>query len=199
MRRLACKRLRSPSRSAAWWDRQGLGGPRRSCCSRSSAFVDAGTRRTLDPYWQSVLFFPVGIYILLALGLNIVVGQAGLLDLGYVAFYAVGAYTTAKLTTAHGTCNSVGRAPAGHRRWPWSPASSSAGRRCGLRGDYLAIVTLGFGEIVRIIAQNSGILGASRGITGIPHPSSHLRRRVRRTDPLPYYYLVLAASSWPSS
>src|SRR5205085_7699096 len=56
----------------------------------------------LSPTWQSVLFFPVGLYVLLALGLNVVVGQAGLLDLGYVAFYAVGAYTTAKLTTAAG-------------------------------------------------------------------------------------------------
>ena len=56
---------------------------------------------TLDRYWQGVLFFPVGIFVLLALGLNIVVGQAGLLDLGYVAFYAVGAYTTAVLTTTH--------------------------------------------------------------------------------------------------
>src|SRR5690242_5229238 len=57
---------------------------------------------TLSTYWQSVLFFPVGLYILLALGLNVVVGSAGLLDLGYVAFYAVGAYTTAKLTTDFG-------------------------------------------------------------------------------------------------
>src|SRR5688500_9972182 len=54
---------------------------------------------TLSQYWQSVLFFPVGLYIVLALGLNVVVGAAGLLDLGYVAFYAVGAYTTAVLTT----------------------------------------------------------------------------------------------------
>src|SRR5205814_2635938 len=57
---------------------------------------------TLTTYWQSVLFSPVGVYVLLALGLDIVVGQAGLLDLGYVAFYAVGAYTTAKLTTTYG-------------------------------------------------------------------------------------------------
>src|ERR687885_519130 len=58
----------------------------------------------LTQYWQSVLFFPVGLYVLLALGLNIVVGFAGLLDLGYVAFYAVGAYTTALLgTKAHWT------------------------------------------------------------------------------------------------
>ncbi|MGH9278439.1 MAG: ABC transporter permease subunit, partial [Acidimicrobiales bacterium] len=53
----------------------------------------------LSPTWQAVLFAPVAIYVLLALGLNVVVGEAGLLDLGYVAFYAVGAYTTAKLTT----------------------------------------------------------------------------------------------------
>jgi branched-chain amino acid transport system permease protein len=53
----------------------------------------------ISRYWQSVLFFPVGVYVLLALGLNIVVGQTGLLDLGYVAFFAVGAYTTAMLTT----------------------------------------------------------------------------------------------------
>src|SRR5437764_15176088 len=55
--------------------------------------------RHVAPKWQSVLFFPVGVYVLLALGLNIVVGFAGLLDLGYVAFYAVGAYTAAVFTT----------------------------------------------------------------------------------------------------
>ncbi|MDQ4088719.1 MAG: branched-chain amino acid ABC transporter permease, partial [Actinomycetota bacterium] len=140
----------------------------------------------LDPYWQGVLFFPVGIYILLALGLNIVVGQAGLLDLGYVAFYAVGAYTTAKLTTAAG--------------WgAWEAVvlaiilASVAGVILGgttlrLRGDYLAIVTLGFGEIARIVAQNSGSLGEARGITGIPHPPGGFE-----LEALPYYYLTLAA------
>ena len=141
---------------------------------------------TLEPYWQGVLFFPVGVYILLALGLNIVVGQAGLLDLGYVAFYAVGAYTTAMLTTSAG----------------WSPwvalpfavlLACVAGVVLGaptlrLRGDYLAIVTLGFGEIVRIVAQNSESLGEARGITGIPHPEGGFG-----LDSLPYYYLTLAA------
>jgi branched-chain amino acid transport system permease protein len=140
----------------------------------------------LEPYWQGVLFFPVGLYILLALGLNIVVGQAGLLDLGYVAFYAVGAYTTAKLTTA----------------LEWSAWTSLpvaivlacvAGVLLGaptlrLRGDYLAIVTLGFGEIVRIVAQNSESLGEARGITGIPHPEGGFG-----LEALPYYYLTLAA------
>ena len=140
----------------------------------------------LDPYWQGVLFFPVGVYILLALGLNIVVGQAGLLDLGYVAFYAVGAYTTAKLTTA-----------AGWGAWEALPlavvVACVAGVILGaptlrLRGDYLAIVTLGFGEIARIVAQNSESLGEARGITGIPHPEGGFG-----LDSLPYYYLTLAA------
>jgi branched-chain amino acid transport system permease protein len=146
--------------------------------------------RTLSLHWQSVLFFPVGLYILLALGLNIVVGQAGLLDLGYVAFYAVGAYTAAKLTTtAH---------------WnPWAalPMAVAVAMLAGvllggptlrLRGDYLAIVTLGFGEIVRIVAQNTNSLGATRGITGIKHPTP-LGPLAFKFDPLPYYYVVLAA------
>jgi branched-chain amino acid transport system permease protein len=145
--------------------------------------------RTLELKWQSVLFFPVAIYILLALGLNIVVGQAGLLDLGYVAFYAVGAYTAAKLTTASDL-----------NVWVCLPIAIAIAMLAGvllgaptlrLRGDYLAIVTLGFGEIVRIVAQNTGALGETRGITGIPHPSSILGQEFK-FDPLPYYYLTLA-------
>jgi branched-chain amino acid transport system permease protein len=142
----------------------------------------------ISRYWQSVLFYPVGVYILLALGLNVVVGQAGLLDLGYVAFYAVGAYTTAKLTTSTGL-NS------------WEVLFFAVllamisgvvlgGPTLRLRGDYLAIVTLGFGEIVRIIAVNSNPLGQSRGIVGIPHPPGALGVEFALT-PLPYYYLTL--------
>ena len=69
--------------------------------------------------WQSVLFYPVAVFVLLALGLNVVVGQAGLLDLGYVAFFAVGAYTTAKLTTAGGLVGVGGadRGRAAGDRW----------------------------------------------------------------------------------
>ncbi|MCU1448621.1 MAG: transporter, ATP-binding protein [Acidimicrobiales bacterium] len=146
--------------------------------------------RHLTTYWQSVLFFPVGVYIVLALGLNIVVGAAGLLDLGYVAFYAVGAYTAAKLTTS------------GHMSaWEALPIGIAIAMLAGvvlgaptlrLRGDYLAIVTLGFGEIVRIVAQNTNSLGAARGITGIPHPARLGTLRFK-FDPLPYYYLALAA------
>ena len=145
---------------------------------------------TLSAYWQSVLFFPVGIYILLALGLNVVVGQAGLLDLGYVAFYAVGAYTAAILTTTFGLNGWQAVLPA-------VGVAMASGVLLGaptlrLRGDYLAIVTLGFGEIVRLIALNSQFLGQARGITGIPHPPSIFGMKFG-LDPLPYYYLTLAA------
>jgi branched-chain amino acid transport system permease protein len=145
---------------------------------------------TLSQGTQSILFFPVGIYVLLALGLNIVVGAAGLLDLGYVAFYAVGAYTTAMLTTE-----------AGWPAWQALPAAILVAMIAGvalgaptlrLRGDYLAIVTLGFGEIVRIVAQNTTALGQNRGITGISHPSPIFGAEFQ-LQPLPYYYLALAA------
>lgn len=117
----------------------------------------------------------VGIYVLLALGLNVVVGMAGLLDLGYVAFFAVGGYTTAILTSAR----SPGIAP----ELPWVAAlgvvvimAVIAGVFIGapvmrMRGDYLAIVTLGFGEIIRLLALSdwlSGLTGGAQGITQIP-------------------------------
>jgi branched-chain amino acid transport system ATP-binding protein/branched-chain amino acid transport system permease protein len=146
--------------------------------------------RTLSEYWQQVLFYPVGVFILLGLGLNVVVGAAGLLDLGYVAFFAVGAYTTAKLTTtAHWTA------------WEALPLAIAIAMLAGvvlggptlrLRGDYLAIVTLGFGEIVRIIATNSESLGQARGITDIKHPGGHAGISFG-LKPLSYYYLAVAA------
>ncbi|HEX2700282.1 MAG TPA: ATP-binding cassette domain-containing protein [Acidimicrobiales bacterium] len=144
----------------------------------------------LSRYSQAVLFYPVGVYVLLVLGLNIVVGSAGLLDLGYVAFFAVGAYTTAVLTRTHGWT-----------AWEALPFAILFAMVAGvvlgaptlrLRGDYLAIVTLGFGEIVRIVAQNSGSLGEARGITGIAHPGKLGPARFELL-PLPYYYLTLAA------
>jgi branched-chain amino acid transport system permease protein len=173
---------------ARWWDRQGLA-LRVAVFAAVAAFV-VGYPATISTRWQSVLFFPVGIYVLLALGLNIVVGYAGLLDLGYVAFYAVGAYTTAKLTTA-----------SGWNAWEAVTLAILVAAVAGVvlggptlrhRGDYLAIVTLGFGEIVRIVAQNSASLGEARGITAIPHPSDVLGVKFKG-DPLPYYYVVLAA------
>jgi len=107
-------------------------------------------------------------YTILCLGLNIVVGYAGLLDLGYAAFFAVGAYTTGILTSQFGI-----------NFWLTIPAavfcSMVAGIIIGgptlrLRSDYLAIVTLGFGEIVRIIARNLEITGGASGLIGIERP-----------------------------
>jgi branched-chain amino acid transport system permease protein len=109
-------------------------------------------------------------YIILCLGLNIVVGFAGLLDLGYAAFFAVGAYTTGILTSHYGW-----------NFWLTIPAavvfSIIAGVIIGgptlrLRSDYLAIVTLGFGEITRIVARNlKDITGGASGLIGINRPS----------------------------
>ncbi|MCK2150645.1 MULTISPECIES: high-affinity branched-chain amino acid ABC transporter permease LivM [Marinobacter] len=110
------------------------------------------------------------IYIMLALGLNVVVGLAGLLDLGYVAFYAVGAYTFALLSQYLGVSF-----------WFALPIGALLAATFGLvlgfpvlrlRGDYLAIVTLGFGEIIRILLNNwTNLTGGPNGIGGIPDPT----------------------------
>lgn len=110
------------------------------------------------------------IYVMLAIGLNIVVGLAGLLDLGYVGFYAVGAYTYALLAEY-----------AGFGFWTALPIAGLMAATFGcvlgfpvlrLRGDYLAIVTLGFGEIIRIMLRNlTSITGGPNGISSIPKPT----------------------------
>lgn len=110
------------------------------------------------------------IYIMLALGLNVVVGLAGLLDLGYVAFYAVGAYTFALLSEYMSISFWVAL-PIG------ALLAGITGMILGfpvlrLRGDYLAIVTLGFGEIIRILLNNwTSLTGGPNGIGGIPDPT----------------------------
>ncbi|WP_036542482.1 branched-chain amino acid ABC transporter permease [Nocardioides aromaticivorans] len=117
------------------------------------------------------VMFQVAAFALVAVGLNIVIGYAGLLDLGYVGFYATGAYTTGVLTSQHGS-------------WPFFlalPVAIAVTMVTGVilgaptlrvRGDYLAIVTLGFGEIIRICVKNIEWLGASAGIKDIPHPNT---------------------------
>ena len=117
------------------------------------------------------VLFTVTIYCLVALGLNIVVGYAGLLDLGYVGFYAVGAYTVAILTSFHANWPLLLAIPAG------VVAAMISGILLGaptlrVRGDYLAIVTLGFGEIIRLVAVNLEWLGDARGIKEIAKPPS---------------------------
>jgi branched-chain amino acid transport system permease protein len=136
----------------------------------------------------------VGIYSILGLGLSIVIGQAGLLDLGYVAFYAIGAYSTALLSVHVGV-----------PFWLLLPLGAALAALFGvllgyptlrLRGDYLAIVTLGFGEIIRITINNwRDVTGGPMGIMEIAHP--HLvipglvdfdfGYKVRA-----YYFLILA-------
>ncbi|RTL55568.1 MAG: ABC transporter ATP-binding protein [Rhodocyclaceae bacterium] len=175
------------------------------------------TGAAFGPAWVRVLDFAL-LYVLLSLGLNIVVGYAGLLDLGYVAFYAVGAYLYALASSPHLIQNFPAIAalfPAGLHGpiWLLLPAGALLAGVFGvllgaptlrLRGDYLAIVTLGFGEIVRIFMNNLyrpvNITNGAQGITqidgihigslaldrtqnilGLAVPSLHL-----------YYYLFLA-------
>jgi ABC-type branched-subunit amino acid transport system permease subunit/ABC-type branched-subunit amino acid transport system ATPase component len=124
----------------------------------------------LSAYWLhiSVIVF---IYVALAVGLAIVVGQAGLLDLGYIAFYAAGAYSYALI----------------HLQWPGTPfvisiiaggaAASALAVLIGwptirTRGDYLALVTLGFGEAIRLVIRNSSsVTGGPQGLMGLPGAS----------------------------
>lgn len=143
----------------------------------------------------------VGLFVLLALGLNIVVGLAGILDLGYVAFFAVGGYTTAILTSDNRGDS-----------WPdWVPQANwfvallivvlfaaLTGLFIGapvirMRGDYLAIVTLGFGEIIRLLFLSDwlgGYTGGAQGVTNIRGVNIFGLATVRGTDPRAVFYLV---------
>ena len=128
-----------------------------------------------------------GLYIILALGLNLVVGQAGLLNLGYAAFYAIGAYTYAILSTSYGLSFWPGLAlgalvAAGFAALLGAPILK-------LRGDYFAIVTLGLGEITRIVLNNwDRMTGGPNGIANVKRPV--IAGYALHTT-LDYYYLVL--------
>ncbi|UCC65698.1 MAG: branched-chain amino acid ABC transporter permease [Anaerolineae bacterium] len=136
----------------------------------------------------------VGLYVLMGLGLNIVVGYAGLLDLGYVAFYAIGAYAMAALTSQ----TELGY---GLSFWTALPFAVLVAVLAGLvmgvpvlqmRGDYLAIVTLGFGEIIRILALSDflkPLIGGAQGIQKIPNISIAGLELVK---PEHIYYAILA-------
>lgn len=129
-----------------------------------------------------------GIYIILALGLNVVVGFTGLLNLGFVAFYAIGAYSYALLNTK-----------AGLGFWTALPFSVTLATIAGfllaapavrLKGDYLALVTLGFGEILRLVLNNwDSFTKGPNGISGIAPPYFMDMPLARLSH---YYYLVLA-------
>src|SRR6476620_2525971 len=115
------------------------------------------------------VLFTVATYVLVALGLNIVVGYAGLLALGYFGFYAVGAYTVGVLTSEHAHLSWVVVVPIAIVVAMISGVILGA-PTLRVRGDYLAIVTLGFGEIVRLTLVNSEWLGGAQGISDIPKP-----------------------------
>jgi branched-chain amino acid transport system permease protein len=153
-----------------------------------------------ESFWMYLIVEQIGVYVLLALGLNVVVGFAGLLDLGFAAFYAIGAYTTAWLTGAL-------PAPAlFHHPIPilWViPIGIAAAMVFGvllgtptlrLRGDYLAIVTLGFALIIDdFVETQSGVTGGGVGSSLISHPALDLGFWHYRwgISPTPYYYLCL--------
>jgi branched-chain amino acid transport system permease protein len=167
--------------------------------------------------WVRMLDFAL-LYIMLALGLNIVVGYAGLLDLGYVAFYAVGAYMYALLTSPHLAENFEWIAqtfPAGLHApfWAVVPLAAVLAATFGvllgaptlrLRGDYLAIVTMGFGEIIRIFLNNlNAPINLTNGPQGITNIDPISIAGVPLSRPLEvlgfelspvqlYYYLFLA-------
>lgn len=145
----------------------------------------------------SQVLFMVGLYVMMGLGLNIVVGYAGLLDLGYVAFFAFGAYTMGVLTTT----DSLGVSNLNF--WLALPVCALVGVITGfilgvpvlrMRGDYLAIVTLGFGEIIRILALSdwlAPLIGGAQGILHIPYPRIG---EFEFNKPELMYYLVIIGS-----
>jgi branched-chain amino acid transport system permease protein len=140
-------------------------------------------------YWTQILG-DIGIYIILGIGLNVVVGFAGLLDLGYVAFYAIGAYGYALLASPQFGIHIP--------FWLMLPAcvalAAGGGALLGIpvlrmRGDYLAIVTLGFGEIIRIVLNNlDPITNGPRGLLRIDPPSLG---NFQIDNPVRWYYMIL--------
>jgi len=143
----------------------------------------------LNDYYRDIMTLTC-IYIVLALGLNIIVGQAGLLNLGYVAFYAIGAYTYAILSTKYGLSFWPGLAVGGGMAAVFAVVLGTPTLR--LRGDYFAIVTLGLGEITRIILNNwDSVTGGPNGISQVGRPV--LAGYVLHTT-FDFYYLILMIS-----
>ncbi|MQY16752.1 hypothetical protein SRB5_69550 [Streptomyces sp. RB5] len=149
----------------------------------------------LTGYWQTVLVDQIAIFVLLAIGLNVVIGWAGLLDLGFFAFFAVGAYSA-----AYWTGSLPVEPPIELNNFLVIPVAMVtcliAGVLLGaptlrLRGDYLAIVTLGFHEIVYIVAKNAdNFTGGPQGVPQIP-PFKAFGYEFP-VDPMPYWYLLVA-------
>ena len=181
-------------KGAAIWERQSrlgrigiaLGGV---AIAAALPFMGGTILNTPIADYESVLVYPIAMYLLMAIGLNIVIGKSGLLDLGYVAFFAIGAYTMGLL----GTKTDL-------NTWEILPIGIAMAMFSGiilgvpalkLRGDYLAIITLGFGEIVRIVALNLGALGRSEGIINIPTPPAIFGVEYRFDSHRIYYWTLL--------
>jgi len=140
---------------------------------RNRSFIVIGILAVAYPFvtsmYQTNIMITAMMYVVLGLGLNIIIGLGGMLNLGYIAFYAVGAYTYALLNLHFGV-----------NFWLALPIGAALGGVMGilvgipvlrLRGDYLAIVTLGFGEIVRIVLENwNSFSNGPQGIANIPRP-----------------------------
>ncbi|MFF3287604.1 branched-chain amino acid ABC transporter permease [Streptomyces sp. NPDC003023] len=149
----------------------------------------------LTGYWQTVLIDQIAVYALLAIGLNVVIGWAGLLDLGFVAFFAVGAYSAAFWTGSLPV-----EPPIVLNNFLIIPVAVItcliAGVLLGaptlrLRGDYLAIVTLGFHEIVYLVAKNAdGVTGGPAGARQVPKFEAFGYQWT--LEKMPYWYLLVA-------
>lgn len=145
--------------------------------------------------YPSEVLNTVGLYVLMGLGLNIVVGFAGMLDLGYVAFFAIGAYTMGILTSPErGFFNLT--------FWEALPIAVAMAVLAGvilgvpvlkMRGDYLAIVTLGFGEIIRILAISDWLRPFTGGAQGIQRIARATVGSLELSTPQTLYYLILIA------
>jgi len=146
----------------------------------------------------------VGLYILMGMGLNLEVGLAGLLDLGFVAFFAVGAYATALLTADSPHALASYTALPSLSYWAAMPIAVICSvivgvlfgiPVLGVRGDYLAVATMGLGEIVRVVVQSdmaAPLLGGAQGILQIPKPTIG---GFELADPVDLFYLTLGASA----
>ncbi len=152
-------------------------------------FAGASFLATPIAAYDAVLVYPVGVFVLMALGLNIVVGKSGMLDLGYVAFFAIGAYTMALMGTHTGL-----------NTWEIMPFGIGFAMLAGvllglptlrLRGDYLAIVTLGFGEIVRLVVLNSTWSKGPNGIANIPMPPDIGPLKFKLEDQKVFFWVVV--------
>jgi len=155
------------------------------------------------PYIGQVMML-VGLYVLMGMGLNLEVGLAGLLDLGFVAFFAVGAYTTALLTADSPHALAAWTSIPSLSYWAAMPIAVLCSVIVGIlfgipvlgvRGDYLAVATMGLGEIVRVIVQSdmaAPLLAGAQGILQIPKPRLG---NIELSDPVSLFYLTLVCSA----